>query len=350
MTVTATVVVILVGIRALLPWFVEHYINSHLREIGVYRGHVADVDLSLIRGAYVLHDLRITKPEANVEQPFLALAEMDISVEWSALLSGELVGEIQMQNPIVNMVQGETDKGTQIGTGVNWPDQVRKLFPFRFNRVEATNGKLTFRAPGIETEESLTLVDVRFLATNLTNVRELEKPAFADFEFRADFNGTPLALDGHLDPNAEQPTFDVNVSLEGADLVDVNPWLRKFLNVDAEKGVFSMYAELAAADGRFEGYIKPLLEDVEILRLDEPASGPLQKLWEGLVGIVAAILTNREEDQVATRIPFSGELDNPDAGILSAAVNLVRNAFVAAFTHSIERSVSIKDVESDDKE
>ena len=154
----------------------------------------------------------------------------------------------------------------------------------------------------------------------------------------------PFKLDGQIDPNEELPAFDVDVSLENAKLVDVNPWLREFLKVDAQKGAFSMYAELATADGRFEGYVKPILEDPEIFDTKEATSGPFQKAWEAIVGLAAKVLENRQEKQVATRIPFSGNLDDPRAGILAALVNLVRNAFVAAFAHSLEGSISLRDV------
>jgi hypothetical protein len=353
-TAAAIAGVVLV-LRAMLPWAVTRYVNDRLGQMGDYRGHVADVDLSVLRGAYVLRDVRIIKKRGEepgaADQPFLVLPQADLSVQWSNVLDGELVGEIHMRQPVMNMIQGETPEETQVGSGVNWPDQVRKLFPFRFNRIEVMGGTLTFRAPGIEARESLTLRDLNIALTNLTNVENLEEPAFATF----DANGllgeaTPLAIIGHVNPNAEQPTFDVDMSLEGARLVDVNPWLEEFLNVDAQKGVFSMYAELAAADGRFEGYIKPILEDAEIFELDEPSDGPLQKAWEALVGLVTAVLTNPEEDQVATQVPFSGELDDPDAETVSAIVNLLRNAFVAAFTHALEGTVTLEDVDSRGKE
>jgi hypothetical protein len=333
-----------VALRAVLPWIVTHRVNAQLEHMGDYRGHVADVDLSVVRGAYVLRDLTIIRESSTAAEPFLVLPQVDLSVEWRALFEGELVGEIHMLQPVMNMVQGETPEESQLGAGVNWPGQVRKLFPFHFNRIEATGGTLTFRAPGIEAGESLTLRDLHMALTNLTNVEDLEEPAFAGFDVNGLFGeNTPLAITGHVDPNAAQPTFDVDMSLENARLVDVNPWLEEFLNVDAEKGVYSMYTELAAADGRFEGYIKPILEDAEIFSLDEPSDGPLQKAWEALVGLVAAVLTNPEEDQVATQVPFSGELDDPEAEILSAVVNLLRNAFVAAFSHAIEGTVTIDD-------
>ena len=346
-------VIVAVGllVRAAMPWAVARYVNKQLAVMGSYRGHVSDVDIALLRGAYTLRDATVTKRDARTEQPFLALPRVDISVEWSALFDGELVGEIQMQGPVANLVQGESQEDTQTGAGVNWPEQVRKLFPFRFDRVEIADGTVTFRAPGIEAGESLKLHDLQVVLNNLTNVEQRDAPTFADFDVNGRLiENTPLSIRGHINPIADQPAFDVNMSLEGAPLVGVNPWLEEFLNVDAEKGSFSMYAELAAADGRFEGYIKPLLEDAEIFRLDEPSSGPLQKAWEALVGLVSGILTNPDEDQVATRIPFEGDIDNPDAGLLSAAVNLLRNAFVAAFTHSLEGTVSLEDVQTNDNE
>jgi hypothetical protein len=123
----------------------------------------------------------------------------------------------------------------------------------------------------------------------------------------------------------------------------VNPWLEEFLHVDAEQGVFSMYAEFAAAEGRFEGYAKPIMEDADIYAAGEEASGPFRRAWESLVDLARKVFEN--EDQVATRIPLSGEIEHPDAGTLAAIVNMLRNAFVAAFTHSLEGTISLRSVD-----
>ena len=118
------------------------------------------------------------------------------------------------------------------------------------------------------------------------------------------------------------PTFDIDLSIEGARLVDVNPWLNEFLKVDAEMGVFSMYSELAAAEGRFEGYVRPILEDPQFVSANEDEDGPFRKAWEGLVNLAAKILENKEEEQVATQIPLRGEITEPDVDVLTAMVNL----------------------------
>jgi hypothetical protein len=108
-----------------------------------------------------------------------------------------------------------------------------------------------------------------------------------------------------------------------------------------------MYSELAAAEGRFEGYVRPILDDPEIFDADADAQGPFRKAWEALVNVAAKILENRQEQQVATQIPLRGEIQQPDAELLPAMINLLRNAFVAAFSHSLEGSISLRDVASD---
>lgn len=339
----ATLVLALVGLRVALPGIVKSYVNRHLADMGEYTGQVRDVDLGILRGAYTVNGLEIVKRDSKETAPFAVMDHMDVSLQWSGLLHRELVGEIVMQQPRLNMVQAETDRDTQLGTGVNWPAEVRKFFPFRFNRVEVRDGTATFRAPGIDTDESLTVQQLQVLLRDLTNVEERSTRAFAGL--RADgrvMGNAPIQLTGRFDPNAATPAFDLNLSLEDAELVNVNPWLRRFLNVDAQRGTFSMYTEIAASDGRFEGYVKPILVEPDIFDVKEPASGPFQRAWEALVGVGAKLLKNPEKNQVATQIPLSGQIEDPSADLVSTIVNLFRNAFVYGFSHSLDQTVGLK--------
>lgn len=340
--------VVAIAARLAAPAVVERYVNRSLADMGEYRGNVTRVELNLIRGGYVLHNLQIVKLNAAPETPpFVTIPAMDLTLQWRALFEGQAVGEVVMHSPQLNLLQSEANDRKQLGTGVNWPQEIRDLFPFQLNLVEARDGLVMFGAPGISTNDSLTMRNFQMQLRNLTNVQDREEPAFAELDVRGQIMGNaPLTLVGSIDPNEQTPTFDVDLTIEGARLVDVNPWLREFLKVDAEMGVFSMYSELAAADGRFEGYVRPILEDPQFASANDD-EGPFRKAWEGLVNLAAKILENKQEEQVATQIPLSGEIDNPDAGILTAIVNLARNAFVAAFSHSLEGSISLRDVAGD---
>jgi uncharacterized protein YhdP len=339
------IVLVVVALRLAAPSVVTSYVNRQLADMGDYRGSVAEVDLALLAGGYTLHELRIVKVSGEQESPFADVPQMDLSLRWRALLKGRAVGEVLMHAPVVNFVQAEDDADKQFGTGVNWPQEVRDLFPFQLDLVRAVDGRLTFRAPGIAAEESLTAENVTLELRNLTNVQELGTASFAAVDLNGRVMGNaPLMLVGEIAPNEALPTFDVDLALENAKLVDVNPWLREFLKADAHAGVFSLYAELAAAEGRFEGYVRPILENPEFFSIDEDTDGPFKKAWEAIVGFGAKLFENRKADQVATQIPLSGELENPDAGLLPALVNLGRNAFVAAFAHSLEGSIDFDDV------
>jgi hypothetical protein len=346
--VLGIVAVVAIAARLAAPLVVERYVNRALADMGEYHGNVAGVDLSLIRGGYVLRNLEIVKNDATPETPpFATIPTMDLALQWRSLFKGSAVGQVVMNEPQLNLVQSEASREKQLGTGVNWPQEIRDLFPFTLNVVEVRDGLVTFSAPGISTNDSLTIRDFDMQLLNLTNVQDLEEPAFADLDVRGYIMGNaPIVLTGSIDPNETVPTFDIDLSIEGAKLVDVNPWLREFLKVDAEMGVFSMYSELAAAEGRFEGYVRPILEDPQFASSDEE-EGPFRKAWEGLVNLAAKILENKQEDQVATQIPLRGELTEPDVDLVTTIVNLLRNAFVAAFSHSLEGSINLRDVASD---
>ena len=308
--VIGILVVVGVAARIAAPTVVKRYVNRSLADMGDYRGSVGAVDLNFVRGGYVLRDVVILKIDAATDTPFAAIPAMDLSLQWRDLFRGQAVGEVVMDQPALNLVQGPSDEQQQLGTGVNWPQEIRDLFPFRLNKVEARNGLVTFRAPGISTDDSLTMRDFQMQLRNLTNVQAVEEPAFAEIDVRGQIMGNaPITLVGSIDPNEQTPTFDVDLTIEGARLVDVNPWLREFLKVDAEMGAFSMYSELAAAEGRFEGYVRPILEDPKFTDTNEDEGGPFRKVWEGLVQVAAKILENREEEQVATQIPLRGEIE-----------------------------------------
>ena len=339
------IVVLLLAARLALPWAVENYVNDRLQALEAYDGSVEDIDIKLWRGAYRIDGIRIVKTGAKQPTPFFSSDYIECSIEWRSLFDGSLVAEGVFGQPVLNLVQARTEQQSQLGNEVNWADQFEDLFPFRFNTVEVRDGTVTFRAPGIRTEDALTARDVQGQLSNLTNVADRNQEAFADFKVSGNvLNDAPVKIDGRMDPLAQHPTFDVNLSLDKVQLKKVNPWLRQYLKADAESGDFALYMELAAADGRFKGYAKPLMQNVEILGADDANKPALKKLWEGIVELAGKVFENQAKDQVAARIPFSGTIENPKASILATIASVLRNAFVGAFAHSLDGSISLRDV------
>jgi hypothetical protein len=341
----AAVAVVLVAVRVALPYVVKDWVNRKLAAIEAYDGYVNDVDISLWRGAYRLDGVRLTKTGTDQAEPFFDAERIEFSVEWQSLLRGHLVSEGVLVSPELNLVQAEAEEDSQLGTEEDWGAQLEALFPFRFNTVVVRDGVVTFRAPGIDSKDAITATDLDGEIKNLTNVEDSGEESFASFAATATVLETgSAAVEGVANPLAETPTFDVNLTVKGVRLPEVNPWLREYVKADAEAGDFELYTELAAADGKFEGYAKPILQNVDMYSSEEPEDNPFKRLWEGLVDFAAEILEDEGSEQVAARVPFSGSIEDPEASVLQTVVSVLRNAFVSAFARSLEGSVSIRDV------
>lgn len=340
--------VALIGFRLYLPYLIRDYVNRSLKDMEDYSGHVAAVHLALWRGAYGVRDVVIVKKEATKNSPFCSIDYLQLSIQWRALFRGSVVGRAEFIRPTLNMVQGSNSADTQLGTDNNWGKALEKLFPFNFNEISVHQGTVKFRAPGIESKDAMVLHGIEARLTNLTNVMDQNNAAFARFELHGKVLGNaPLEVTGRLDPYAPSPTFEIDLKLEQVKLPELNPWLQAYARVNADAGTFSLYSSSAAADRKFKGYVKPVLKDVSIVSIKEEAN-PLERLWAGLVQLVANIFKNHPQDQLATKIPFSGSIDDPKAGVFTTIVNVLRNAFVAAFSNSLDQRIHLEDVSTPD--
>ena len=339
------VVLLLVAIRLSLEPVLLDYANRKLDALNAYEGHIDDLDLALLRGGYDIQGIEIVKTGSGQPVPFFTAERIEATVEWRSLLHGQLVAEADLFRPQANLVEAETEQKSQLGKEVNWVEQFKQLFPFRFNTVRVHDGTVTFRAPGIQTKDALTARHIDGWLANLTNVADSNKETFAGFQFKASvLDGGSARIDGSVNPLATKPTFDLNMRVQNVQLPQVNPWLTRFIKADAEGGEFELYTELAAANGKFKGYAKPVMRDVNIYSSTEPEKNPLKRLWEGIIDLAADIFENHQEDQVAARIPISGTIEQPNTDLLATIGSVMRNAFVGAFARSLEGSISVRSV------
>jgi uncharacterized protein DUF748 len=341
----AVLVGVLIVARLALPYVVKDYVNDKLAALEAYDGHVGDIDIHLWRGAYSIDGIEIVKRAAKRPVPFFKATRINFSVEWRSLWKGSIVSEAKFLAPELNLVQAEAKQDSQLGSEENWNRTLQSLSPFKFNTIEVVDGTVRFLAPGISTRDAITAKNVDGRISNLTNVVESGKEAFADFKITGNvLDGAPARVAGSVDAFAPRPTFDVNMEVKKVKLPKVNPWLREYIKADAEAGDFELYMELAAADNKFKGYAKPILQNVDLYRSGEPEANPLRRLWEGFLDFAAKVLENPEADQVAARIPFSGTIKDPETNLFATIASVLRNAFVSAFARSLEGSITLRDV------
>jgi hypothetical protein len=338
----ALLALLLVGARIAAPTLIQRYVNRVLDRTEGYRGSIGDVDLALLRGAYTIEAVEIDKETGKVPVPLFKAREVDLSIEWRALFDGSLVGEVWFEEPEVNFVSAPRDAADQSGAEGDWRETVKALLPVKINRITIRNGTVHFRNFTSDPPVDVYLRDVNATVKNLTNSKDLggDLVARAEATARAMEAGR-ISVRAAIDPYADRPTFDFDASATNVALTDWNAFLRAYAGIDVQRGALRLYAELQAKDGRFDGYLKPFLENVDVLdfREERKEQGLLASFWEAVVGSTAEVVQDQTEDRVATRIPITGETEAPEIGFWSTLGNVLRNAFIEAFVPALENSV-----------
>jgi hypothetical protein len=348
LTVFLAIAALLVLLRAALPYGVRSYVLKVLNDLPEYQATIEDLDLNLWRGAYEIEGLVIDKVRGGRPEPFLEVRWVDLSIDWAGLMHGQLVGEIGLHQPALHAALAGGEGRTETGTLPSWPEYARRLFPFRIDRFTVRDGDLQLENLTSEPPVDLFLSDFYLEVLNLTNVRDLSVPMVA----QAEAAGRPLGI-GELeialrfDPLAEPSTFDLDAEIREIPVVELNDFLQAYGNVDAESGTFSAFAEFAARDGRIEGYVKTLFEDLQLFtfgEIEDPGDA-LEFLWEGLLDVAAEVIENQAYDRLATKVPLRGELGDARADLLATVIGLLRNAIVAALRPAIDDSIELEGLE-----
>jgi hypothetical protein len=342
--IAAVLVAALIALRIALPDLVLRYVNKKLDNLEGYSGRIDDIDISLWRGAYQIQGVRIVKSNGRVPVPFLAAEEIDISVEWRALFDGDIVAEIDLYRPALNFVKGPTPKTSQTEPADNWTDTVRELAPFQINRFAIHNGSVHYRDLHSDPKVNIYVQRINAVARNLTNAEDLGGSLVASFDARGlAMSSGRLKLSGTYNPYAKHPTFEVDATLNRLNIKQLNNFLKAYASVDAESGKLSIDTELAASRGRFRGYVKPFIDDLQVLDWNRESEGFLTRIWEGIVEVAAEVLEDQSKDRVATRIPFRGTIDDPEADIWSTIGGILKNAFLESIRRGLEDEIAVSD-------
>jgi uncharacterized protein YhdP len=339
--VTGGLLVLLIVGRLALPHIVKSYVNGTLQGLNGYSGGVADIDISLWRGAYQIQNLEIDKTGGKVPVPFVSVETVDLSVEWGALLHGRIVAKIDLYDLKVNFVSAAKPQKTQAKVDESWTDTVKSLVPVDINRVGIHNGQIHYRDFEAKPRVDVFVQKLNATLRNLTNSEKFGKTLYATFEGSALAMGSgKIDFKGSLDPYASKPTFAFDFSLSDLQLKQLNPFLRAYASVDAEAGTFAMDAAFEASHGKFNGYVKPFIKDLNVLNWKKDEN-VFKKLWEGTVQLMGDLFENHSEGRIATRIPFHGTIDDPSPNLLATLGGILKNAFLKALQRGLEGSVSL---------
>lgn len=344
-------VVLLVILNFLLEPIVLKYVNKTLNEIEGYQGEVKDIDIALWRGAYRIDSLRLDKLDGKFPEPFFETRSIDISIEWKALFNGAIVGEIIVDKPVL-IFAVEPDGGeVQAGEENDWVQTIQDLIPIQINRFEINDGSIFYKDYSTNPKVDVGLTEFNALATNLGNVVDEDELLPSHIDVSSNTSGAGrLSADMNINVLKEVPDFDFAMQLDSMQLTYLKDFTEAYANFTFKEGNLYLSSELAMKDGEYNGYVKPLINNVKVIDLDNEKTTVWRKAWEVIVGGVLEVLENQPKDQFATKVPLSGNVNNSDVGIWATIGNIFKNAFINAFNKNIDETININDAKKEEDE
>ena len=301
------------------------------------RGHVAAVDIHLWRGAYTIHEVTIEKTTGKVPVPFFSAPAVDLSVEWGALWHGAVVGEIEFYRPKMNFVNAASKANSQFGVDKPWVAKIKQLFPLKINRFAVHDGEIHYRDYGHDPDVNVVFDRVQMVGTNFTNSKKLSKTLIAEIDMEArPLRTGEVRCAVKLDPYARKQTFDMKLEMEEVPLTKLNDFAKAYGKFTFEKGTLKVATELNAKNGAFTGYVEPVFDQMAIFDPAHDSDNPIDFIWQGIVGGLTRIIRNHPKDRFGTRVPLSGNFDDPSPDVMTTIVNVFKNAFIKAFEGKLE--------------
>ena len=346
------VLAVLIVIRIILPYVALHYANKSLANMKGYYGHIEDIDLALIRGAYKIDSIYLNKVDTitNKQTHFFSAELIDLSIEWKALFHGSVVGELVFEKPMLKFSKDNVEPKDLRNDSTDFKKLLDDFMPLSINRFQINQGRIQYLDQFASPQVDINMTDVNVLALNLKNSYDSTTLLPATVLADADIYEGTLDFNLRLNPLTDKPTFDMNAELKGTNLVLLNDFFKAYANLDVNKGIFGMYTEVAAKDGAFTGYVKPIVKGLDVYGPEDKDDNIFRKFWEALAGGASEVLENQAKDQFATKIPFEGKLDDPKANIWVTIANVIQNAFFNAMQPSIDNEINIGSVDKDKKE
>jgi hypothetical protein len=143
-------------------------------------------------------------------------------------------------------------------------------------------------------------------------------------------------------------TFDLRAAMTGLALSDLHDMLAARTDLQAAGGKMSSYVALSAKDGRLSGWMRPVMDDVEV-RAATPDFGDRVKAW--LADKSVELFSDEKQDgreRFAQTIPIKGRID-PDRPLLASLGEVLRSTASEAISQTTKKAVTGAGRDEDDR-
>jgi len=325
--------VVLIVIGGLTLAFIDEplrkYSERQLNErVKGYTFRIGALDFHPIGLSMDLKDISVVQT-AHPDPPVAQVTNWHASVHWRELLSGHLVSDHTIDQPVVHFTRPQAAKEVKDDVPVEekgWQEAVLAIYPLQINEFKINEADITYREN--RSSKPLHVSHANFKAGNIRNVRS--KPDEYPSEVHLDavvFEKGRLTVDGHADFLAE-PFIGINadITMEQMSLVD-------WLPLTAQRQVHLTQGDLTAK-GHVEYSPRTQIVQLEQLTLQDvkldfvhaAATQAKEKDTGRKVARKAEEVSNHP--QLLLRIK-QGMIENSEFGFVNKAANPQYRVFIS---------------------
>ena len=343
--------------RLLATPALRYVINRQINQAPGISGGVEDISLDLWRLSYRVAGIHLRKAaDHEVKDAFLKVHELRGRMHGAPLWQGVLEGEVAIVRPAITIETQAKRHAKTSEEKTKDPIRVqkeavaalRRLMPFKVATLSVEDGVIAWRDVSQMADAQVTLQHLDVAAHNITNRSGLKDAKYATIHATAQPLGHGrLVADLQVDPLAQFPTFDLSYRMQGINLARCNAFLKPFTQVDIARGELAVFAEAAARDGYFKGYVKPIVTHLKVRNDADASLG--ERLLKTALNVAADLVKSKSHEQIASKIPIEGKFKDPDVSVGEAILTLFENGFTQALLPQLDNSVALSDVETVEK-
>jgi hypothetical protein len=333
--------VLVIGLLIALPSIIKAQINKALQTQPEYSGKVSRVQVRLIQGKITIHELIFHKPQSvdNNLRIDLQAPHIMCTFRWRQLLSRRLDLTLIVENPLIGITSlssTKPERDTNKAVTLSLKEPLSSMMPFTVD-AKIYNGTVKFVKSG--DPDFVTEITGLEVSVDQFNNQKATQPCSINitgilYEGKAVINSMLYPMASALQLNADLEIRSIN-------LVLLNDLFRKFAKIDLNKGTLDVDSQISINDNMFKGHITPILKDLDFIGAEDRNDNIFRRIWERIVAAGVQLLQNNREDQLASRIPIEGRLDDPKINIPAMIGEILKNAFFKPLRPSLENVIDV---------
>lgn len=343
--ILGSIAVFLIVLHLALPPLIKWYVNTNLDDVNGMRITIRDVDLKIWRGAFEIEGFRVQELAVKEDVPLLYAGSLHFTIDWSALFHGKVVSDVNIDTLHVNFVnRPDSLVAASDSARKTLAQELADLAPININELSIVHGNISYKDFQSNPRVDIVLSDLVVEGRNLSNVADPRDTLPASIMSRAHIlGGGVLNMDASVNVMRDIPDLDMQLSLENAQLVELNDFFLAYGKFDFQSGTMSVYSEIAVADGVVDGYNKAVLEEINIVdKPEKERQNVIQNTYETVLEGVAGVFSLRE-DNLATKVPIEGRIEAPGIEIFPALFTMIRNAWISGIENQLDRTIRFED-------